>query len=250
MPRVDKEEYKRYTTEEGRFYTDGDAVYPSVTTVLSQDGEPDGVTAWKERNDGVGGRPHWKDILTYKSARGTLIHYKCLNRFAEDDLWGENERSATRDLQRADNFRRFDNDRMFAFETFQSLSERRGITPDNVIGVEQFCVNPTVGYAGQFDLLYVNTEGQTTLADMKTGKAIYPKYRLQLAAYANAVDIDVDRVEVIRINPDNNDYEVASSDAWDTSVENLFAEFCMKRAEMGDAEELRERVLSDGVNDG
>jgi len=250
MPRVDHTVYKRYTTAEGRFYTDGESVYPSVTTVLSQDGEPQGVTAWKERNDGKGGNPYWRDILEYKSARGTLIHYKCLNQFADVELWGENEYSATSNLQASKSLTRFMRERSFATETFEAVAERRGITSDSVIDVEQFCVNPEVGYAGQFDLLYENVDGQVTLADMKTGKSVYPKYKYQLAAYANAIDVDVDRVEVIRINPDNHDHEVSSSDQWDLSIDRLFADFVLKRLDMGDDAELRERVLSEGVNDG
>ena len=50
---------------------------------------------------------------------------------------------------------------------------------------EAYVVNPTLGYGGTFDLLARDAEGRTVMADFKTGR-MYPKYRLQLLAYASA----------------------------------------------------------------
>lgn len=50
---------------------------------------------------------------------------------------------------------------------------------------EAYVVNPTLGYGGTFDLLGKDGDGRTIMADFKTGR-FYPKYRLQLLAYAAA----------------------------------------------------------------
>ena len=51
---------------------------------------------------------------------------------------------------------------------------------------EAYLVNVTLGYGGTLDLLARDADGKTVLADVKTGKNIYPETRLQLAAYAGA----------------------------------------------------------------
>ena len=48
---------------------------------------------------------------------------------------------------------------------------------------ESYIVNPEFGYGGTFDLLCRDRDGATVLADIKTGKAVYPETGLQLAAY-------------------------------------------------------------------
>jgi hypothetical protein len=50
---------------------------------------------------------------------------------------------------------------------------------------EALVINPTQGYGGTFDLLAYDENGQTVLADYKTGET-YPEHRLQLVAYAGA----------------------------------------------------------------
>jgi len=249
MPRV-PEGLQRYTTEEGRFYTDGEVLLPSVTTVLNQGDEPEGIRIWKERNDGVGGRPHWRDILKYKGSRGTLIHYNILDRYAEESLYGHNEAEAIESLLTGGRHGEYKKDNAFAVETFDSIAERRGITADSVLAVEEFVANYDVGYAGQFDLLYVDTDNRLTLADIKTGKRVYPKYTKQLVAYAHAVEFPIHRLEVIRINPDRHEWEVSTSDTWSTSRDALWGEFILRRKEMTGVEEFGKRVLDAGVDDG
>jgi hypothetical protein len=51
---------------------------------------------------------------------------------------------------------------------------------------EAFIVDPVIGYGGTLDLLAYDEQGRTVLADVKSGKNIYPETRLQLAAYGMA----------------------------------------------------------------
>jgi len=51
---------------------------------------------------------------------------------------------------------------------------------------EALVVNPTAGYGGTLDLLAYDEAGRTVLADVKSGKGIYPETRLQLLAYGEA----------------------------------------------------------------
>ena len=48
---------------------------------------------------------------------------------------------------------------------------------------EAMIVNPEWGYGGTFDLLALDPEGRTVLADIKTGKGVYREAVLQLTAY-------------------------------------------------------------------
>lgn len=81
-------ELQRFTLPEGRVYTDNESLYlPSVSTVLDEMPEPDGIKYWKKKYDGTGDKEHWRDILQYKGNRGTLIHYNLLNEFEEGDMF-------------------------------------------------------------------------------------------------------------------------------------------------------------------
>lgn len=55
---------------------------------------------------------------------------------------------------------------------------------------EAMLVNTGLGYAGTLDLLCYDADGRTVLADIKTGKAVYPETTLQLAAYGYAEVIE------------------------------------------------------------
>lgn len=80
-----------------------------------------------------------------------------------------------------------------------------GVTPESVITAEQYLFNTEYGYAGQVDLVYEDTNGHIVVADLKSSSGCYPKHQIQGAAYANAIedelDITVDRLEVHRTHP-------------------------------------------------
>lgn len=238
---VSKGELFRVTTEDMRVYTDGDEVFlPSVTSVLSEASTPIGIKIWKENND------DWEEIMQFKANRGTLIHYNLLNEFVDGDMYGEEEEDSTEELKLEGNWSRYEEGLEFARGAWEEVKEIRGINDDSVLDVECFVTNIAVGYAGQFDLLYIDESGDLVLSDLKTGKGVYPKYQRQLVAYANALELDIDKLEVIRISPDNEEWEISHSSDWSNSRRELWATFMELRLGMGDIEEdLREIVDSE-----
>jgi len=248
------QDLRRFTTsgDDGkRVYTDGEDLFlPSVTTVLDELPTPQGIKYWKRKYDGTGGNKHWRDILMYKSNRGTMIHYKLLNEFAEEDMHGVEEESSTEELKLEGEWERYRDDLVYAEDAWEEIKQIRGITKEQVLDVECFVTNVSVGYAGQFDLLYVDESGNLVLSDLKTGKGVYDKYKLQLVAYENALEVPVDKLEVIRIHPDSETWEVSQSTDWNSSRKELWADFMDLRMGMGDVEEEFRQVAEDGIDDG
>ena len=244
-------ELQRFTLEEGgRVYTDGDDMFlPSVSTVLDEQPEPQGIKYWKRKNNGKNGNKHWKDILNYKANRGTMIHYRLLNEFVDGDMFGRNEKDSKESLKLEGNWERYRNDLTYAEDAWEDIKREKGINEESVLDVECFVTNVGVGYAGQFDLLYVDDDSNIVLGDLKTGKGIYDKYKMQLVAYENALDLDVDRVEVIRIYPDGEEWEVSSNEDWNESRDDLWKQFLALRAEMGDVSDRMKSIAEDGIND-
>jgi len=256
---MDPAELDRRTFEDiGRVYTDWDDIYvPSVSTVLDELPTPTKVKRWKSNND------DWREQRAYKQSRGTLVHYYCLNPLAERELWSQEEAESQEHLQatqeRWDRFQRdlawvvgpdheavedgvtVPNDGPPAWNLTRRL---RGILEENILGVEVYVINREVGYAGQFDLLYVDRDGRTVLGDLKTSKGCWEKFPVQLSAYRHAVDVPIDRTEVLRMNPDFHQWEVHGDDSWIETDEQLFERFADLRDRIDDAKitELRERA--------
>lgn len=232
------------------YFSDSHDMYlPSVTTCLDQKETPRGLIKWKEYNDGTNGKPHWRDILNYKSYRGTMIHYKLLDPFADEDIGGHNEEEAEEELKKGTEYgswQEYRADLFWAVDAFEQIKAEYGITHDSVLDVECFVQNTDVGYAGQFDLLYVDKEGDVVLADLKTSKSVYDKHKLQLSAYKHAVNIDIDKCQVIRLHPDSETWEVSSSDEWFEDLDELYEEFCDLRSKLN--EDL-EAIAQEGVDD-
>lgn len=242
---------ERRTTDSGRVYTDMEDLFlPSVTTVINQKPEPPGLKYWKQKHDGENGNKDWRDILQYKGNRGTMIHYELLNEFSEEDIAGANEENSTEELKLEGNWGRYEDDLTFAEEAWVEIKEERSITRDNVLDVECFVTNTDLGYAGQFDLLYVDNESNICLTDLKTSKAVYDKHKMQLVAYEHALNIDIDILEVIRIHPDSESWEISQDRYWDESRQDLWNEFANLRRGMTNVEEEFKQIAEDGIDDG
>lgn len=101
-------------------------------------------------------------------------------------------------------------------ETFGRVCEELGIDSESVIRVEKYLLNEKDMYGGQCDLLYEDPQGNVVLADLKTSGSLRQKHRLQGVAYMKAVEKEpglpekVDRIEVIRIHPDSQTWQVHS----------------------------------------
>lgn len=228
----------------GRVYfsSEHDLYLPSVTTVLDQKPTPYALKRWKENN------PDWREIMNRKGSRGTLIHYNCLNEFAEGDMHGRNEEDSEEHLKEIGRWKWYKEAMHWSDQAWEMIKRRHNINHDTVLNVECFVENTDVGYAGQFDLLYVDPiEDEIVIADLKTSAGVYTKHKLQLSAYMNAVNLDIDRLEVIRMHPDSETYEVSSSHDWNEDPDELYAEFVELRESM---DEDMEKVAEEGIDDG
>ena len=107
--------------------------------------------------------------------------------------------------------------------------------------------NPTVGYAGQFDLMYVEEDLSLVLADIKTGRAVYEKDKVQLVAYAAASQRSPDRLEVLRVDPDQQEWEVSDSDSWAEEPQLLWGKFLEARAALGDISSLAAKIMDEST---
>lgn len=236
----------------GRIYTNYDDIWaPSVSTVLDVRPDPPGLARYKSRTSES--ERNWTKF--YTRSRGTLVHYHCLNRFADEELWDEDEQESE-DLLKGkiedengvsggqDTWDRFQDELDWALNTWNLIRRIYGIE-GNVIDVEAYIYNPDRIYAGQFDLLYQDQESnETVLADLKTGKAVYDSNLLQSVAYENAVEIPIDRLEIIRMCPDTREWEVSSSHDWMESRDDCWEEFCELREQFESErfEELKRRA--------
>lgn len=101
-------------------------------------------------------------------------------------------------------------------EAFERICEELGVNDDSVLRVEKYLVNGDDGYGGQCDLCYEDPHGNVVVADLKTSSGLRQKHRLQSVAYMKAVEKaewgpeEVDRVEVWRIDPDAEEWQVHS----------------------------------------
>lgn len=226
--------------EDGRIYTDYDDLWlPSVSTVLDVRPKPPGLRNYLKNTS----EAKKKQKTFYTQNRGTLIHYALLSQLVDFEFWSDDEQNSEDCLKGRkehegtgltgdyETWQRYQNDKEWAEDAWSLIRRVKGIQPENVLGVELFVQNTDVGYAGQFDLLYVD-DGDVVLGDIKTSKRVYDKHLLQCVAYAHAVDIVVDRMEVIRINPDSETWIISRSDEWLEDEESLWSEFCGLRDQL------------------
>lgn len=248
------DQLQRFTLPEGRVYTDNEELYlPSVSTVLDEMPTPEGIKYWKKKNDGTGDTEHWRDILSYKGNRGTLIHYNLLNEFEDGDMFSVDEENSEEELKMEGDWDRYRDDLTYAEEAWEQIKRIRGISDENVLNVECFVTNTGVGYAGQFDLLYVDEDSNVVLSDIKTSNASsapYEKHKMQLTAYANALELDVDIMEVLIIHPDSETWKISHNTDWPETRDELWADFRELRDGMGDVESKMKQIAEDGIDDG
>jgi len=110
----------------------------------------------------------------------------------------------------------------FFKNSFAETMLDKGVTPEDVESVEHMFALPEnvdaghAGYGGQADMIYEDPyNGEHVVVDLKTSKQVYDKHKKQAAAYSHAAmespDMNgdyIDRCEIIRINPDNEETEV------------------------------------------
>ncbi len=224
----------RYSVEDvGRIYTNQDDLWlPSVSTVLDVRETPDALRRWKKRTDDP------EAVLAYKQDFGTIAHAELLQNVideypsgTDETLWGKDEDASRAGLKERGEWKRCQDD-LAVLDSMWTLCKE--VMPIGYIhDVETFVIETDIGYGGQFDLLYEDTDsGETVLADLKTSKGVYEKHLMQLSAYRMAVPINVDRMEVIRLNPEREDWRVFPDTEWTQCPSDLAAEFINLRAEL------------------
>ena len=190
--------------------------------------------------------------MTYKGNRGTLIHYNLLSDFTDEDMYSVDEEESTEELKLNGDWSRYRDDLTYAEEAWGQIKRVRGISKEDVLNVECFVTNSGVGYAGQFDLLYVDEDSNVVLSDIKTSNAEYApyeKHKLQLTAYANALELDVDILEVLIIHPDSETWKISHHTDWPEEVDDLWGEFRELREGMGNVEDRMKSIAEEGTND-
>lgn len=232
------------------YVTDDGDWYPSVTEITDARPNPQKQAALKgfrRKYDGTGGTEHHTDVRAVKLHFGTLASYHALQPLTDRDLWGETETTAERFLRNHGQFRGVDawewtRRRLpFVQRSFYRALNRDSIT--DVLGVERYALDADVGYAGQYDLCYVRQGehgAETVLCELTTGKNVYPSHELHIAAYANAIDVDVDEVRIVRARPTdgegNGDLEVRTEAGFDAPRDHRLEEF------VGYTRQFHERV--------
>jgi hypothetical protein len=252
---MDPRELDRDEIDGHRVYTDYDDVWlPSVSTVLKERPIPPALQNYLQRTSDE----EKKKKKFYTQNRGTLIHYELLSQLVDTEYWSDDEAHSEDCLKGRrvheetgltgdyETWQRFTRDREWSLAVWEQIRRIYNIHPENVLDVELYVMNTDVGYAGQFDLLYADGT-DVVLADIKTSKRVYEKHLLQAASYAKAVDIAVDRLEVIKVNPDSERWVISQESDWKRSRDDLFSEFCELRDsfEENKIETAREEMTSD-----
>jgi len=234
----------RVTHDElGRVYYNEHVRLPSVSTVLNVRPDPPGLARYKAKQAKKEG------YTDFYLDRGTLAHYEWLNPLADRELWTEDEEMSQDALQSHQEYwDRYQSGLDWMRDTWEFLREYLGINEDTVLAVEHYVANFDVGYAGQLDLLYVDPDGNIVLADLKTSKDVYDDYLYQAVAYDHALDVTVDRMEVIRMNPDQKVWEISRSDEWIDDTDELWEEFKDLRAQL--EEEQLEAIVQSADEEG
>lgn len=224
----------------GRVYYNSHVSLPSVSTVLDVRPTPPALKRHKEKvakDDGY---------TDFYLDRGTLAHYELLNPLADEELWSEDEQSSEDALSSHQEYwDRYQDNIEWLEDTWSFVRDILGINEDSVLAVEHYVANFEVGYAGQLDLLYVDDDGEIVVADLKTSKDVYPKYLYQIVAYDHALDVTVDRHEIIRMHPGQQVWDVSRSDEWIEDPVDLWETFKGYREQLSEEQIAEIRATAD-----
>lgn len=196
--------------------------YFSATTILdlwTNEEKKRKLENWKEENDGSGDTEHHEKILRYTQLRGTYLHAKAQEKYADEEVWGEEEEHTVEELKSfgeyhgIDAYERVKEEEEYFVEEIHNMLDPR---IDEVLFVEDYVFNSNPQYAGQSDLVYRNNDGEVVICDLKTSKVISYTYLLQTNAYAKVIENElgepVDKLQICRAHPDEEDSEVYTVD--------------------------------------
>ena len=174
------------TFTDGRFYIDDDGkYYPSVTTLLEAYPKPYQLLQWMKD---VGSKSD--EIRDAAGKRGSAVHQITddYDNGMQIDLLGESGQP------------RYSMEEWAMFEKYVDFTTRFNPVWDFI---EQQVICPELQLAGTIDRIGT-IDGKKYLVDIKTSNGIYNSYWLQLAAYRQAVfvnmGIEVDGVAILWLN--------------------------------------------------
>lgn len=179
-PAITRDRFHRYTFE--------GTTYPGVTGIIGIVDKSDVLMTWATRQ-AVSGVLAQLDALPALLANNDRT--EVVNMLAKRSSW-DRDKAATRGSDIHEHADRINTgsplgpvapEHVPQVEAYREWWEGSGWT---LRLSEALVIDPGMGYGGTFDLLARDEEGRTVLADLKTGKGIYPEYRLQLAAYGMA----------------------------------------------------------------
>jgi len=197
-----------------RYYKwDDGAEYPSVTTITDANPEKKkSIEAWRESHPNP---DHYRDR---QGQLGRLVHRRVLNQYSIRNLPPEPV-----------NFDLVDNEFQADVETAVAMWDTAGIEVGDDPHVEVAVRSDKHEYAGRFDLL---TE-QRVLCDLKISPEVRDSYRMQAAAYWQALREMDDyptpvEAAIVRLNPDpqrNENLTAKVERITKEQAENWFARF-------------------------
>jgi hypothetical protein len=190
--------------------------YPSTTTIeeiIEDDVKEERINNWRKKFDDP------DEVLKWYQARGEIAHEKTYEYIAEefDDLEYETELEVAEEKLDQLNLNSFPfaDDEEYVDYAWESgkwsakmMAEKLLEDIKEIIHIEQYVINEEIGYAGQFDLLYLSKDNELVLTDLKTASNIHDDFRIQLSAYYNALP----RQQIIEGVEDQYDVEVTSFD--------------------------------------
>ncbi len=185
-------EFKQITTNDSRFYEDGNKTYPSVTYVLSYYPKGRNFEDWLKK---VG---YASDFIAKKAAdEGTLVH-----NLAESYLKGEKI-----ELMDEDQNPKYDIKIWKMFLRFVDFWETSGA---ELIETEVFLYSDALNIAGTCDLV-CKINDEVCVMDIKTSNHLQITYELQSAIYAKCFeecyDQKVDKVGILWLKSPKRSYK-------------------------------------------
>ena len=185
-------EFKQITTNDSRFYEDGNKTYPSVTYVLSYYPKGRNFEDWLKK---VG---YASDFIAKKAAdEGTLVH-----NLAESYLKGEKI-----ELMDEDQNPKYDIKIWKMFLRFVDFWETSGA---ELMETEVFLYSDALNIAGTCDLV-CKINGEVCVIDIKTSNHLQITYELQSAIYARCFeecyDQKVDKVGILWLKSPKRSYK-------------------------------------------
>jgi len=185
-------EFKQITTNDSRFYEDGNKTYPSVTYVLSYYPKGRNFEDWLKK---VG---YASDFIAKKAAdEGTLVH-----NLAENYLKGEKI-----ELMDEDQNPKYDIKIWKMFLRFVDFWETSGA---ELMETEVFLYSDQLNIAGTCDLV-CKINDEVCVIDIKTSNHLQITYELQSSIYARCFeecyDQKVDKVGILWLKSPKRSYK-------------------------------------------